>query len=503
MSLSLLRFISLVTASLCCSVNLMAFIINATLLERTDPESGRKHTVVLLGEIHLKNYERNKADTSHISSLLQALRAQGIRREILLEVSPIEKSESSLDRSKRLVAYRAGVLNVMVMLKSDILDSGITKQLAPFSWINTEGLKFTATKQVLDPIHDLRDFLYQVYPSVLAEIVQSSPLMKSMLPMAQSIVSTRASVNDLISHYMSKASSTCFTLGDFLDFIAAKKQAYEEAVERIQACHPSVLKTLTRSLVPRIAHLNHMSSSLVTFLGTRQRDTLVFPALVKKVGAVLAKKACDSSNMLSVAGLFQDISALQGVYVNFNRSMMELPENELNVLSEFSSPSTSGVSMVICGDAHNLSIREHLKAMNYRVLASHGFFDSNHDSSKSELQVHHDRLQLARTLRRFVAIICTQDGRSRCEPSGGRSHMGTATKASVSAATSSATSCGAQKVKAQQKKCCALASCSLEETGEKTLSRCSRCKGVYYCCREHQRRDWRRHKLSCQEPSES
>lgn len=43
--------------------------------------------------------------------------------------------------------------------------------------------------------------------------------------------------------------------------------------------------------------------------------------------------------------------------------------------------------------------------------------------------------------------------------------------------------------------------CAVCRQGEQTL-RCARCQATYYCSKEHQRQDWKIHKISCQKPSE-
>ncbi len=48
---------------------------------------------------------------------------------------------------------------------------------------------------------------------------------------------------------------------------------------------------------------------------------------------------------------------------------------------------------------------------------------------------------------------------------------------------------------------CGNKACGLREEKGQTFSRCSRCKKLYYCGRECQRRDWASHKLSCVPPS--
>jgi hypothetical protein len=44
---------------------------------------------------------------------------------------------------------------------------------------------------------------------------------------------------------------------------------------------------------------------------------------------------------------------------------------------------------------------------------------------------------------------------------------------------------------------CAMATCGKREVSRMEFKVCSRCRGVTYCCAEHQREDWRRHKRSC------
>lgn len=44
-----------------------------------------------------------------------------------------------------------------------------------------------------------------------------------------------------------------------------------------------------------------------------------------------------------------------------------------------------------------------------------------------------------------------------------------------------------------------LSSCSVCGSSEHLL-RCARCRTVYYCSKEHQRKDWKRHKVLCKQP---
>lgn len=39
--------------------------------------------------------------------------------------------------------------------------------------------------------------------------------------------------------------------------------------------------------------------------------------------------------------------------------------------------------------------------------------------------------------------------------------------------------------------------CGKKETTKEPLKRCSRCKISSYCCVEHQKQDWPKHKLIC------
>lgn len=39
--------------------------------------------------------------------------------------------------------------------------------------------------------------------------------------------------------------------------------------------------------------------------------------------------------------------------------------------------------------------------------------------------------------------------------------------------------------------------CGKKETPNEPLKRCSRCKISSYCCVEHQKQDWAKHKLIC------
>jgi hypothetical protein len=45
--------------------------------------------------------------------------------------------------------------------------------------------------------------------------------------------------------------------------------------------------------------------------------------------------------------------------------------------------------------------------------------------------------------------------------------------------------------------CCALEACAAQEAHPKHFNRCSACRAVCYCCREHQVEDWPVHKAAC------
>ena len=55
----------------------------------------------------------------------------------------------------------------------------------------------------------------------------------------------------------------------------------------------------------------------------------------------------------------------------------------------------------------------------------------------------------------------------------------------------------AEAAAAGQLRNCALASCGAKEAHVSHFSRCAACKGVVYCCREHQVADWPQHKAAC------
>jgi hypothetical protein len=45
---------------------------------------------------------------------------------------------------------------------------------------------------------------------------------------------------------------------------------------------------------------------------------------------------------------------------------------------------------------------------------------------------------------------------------------------------------------------CALPGCEMVGTGlHSNMKKCSRCRAVYYCCRQHQEDHWSEHKASC------
>jgi hypothetical protein len=48
-----------------------------------------------------------------------------------------------------------------------------------------------------------------------------------------------------------------------------------------------------------------------------------------------------------------------------------------------------------------------------------------------------------------------------------------------------------------QLKSCALAGCAATEAHISHFGKCSACKAVVYCCREHQQADWPAHKTAC------
>jgi hypothetical protein len=52
------------------------------------------------------------------------------------------------------------------------------------------------------------------------------------------------------------------------------------------------------------------------------------------------------------------------------------------------------------------------------------------------------------------------------------------------------------RIQERKTRVCALAECGLTWQ-QATLSACGRCKGVWYCSREHQTSDWARHKREC------
>lgn len=44
---------------------------------------------------------------------------------------------------------------------------------------------------------------------------------------------------------------------------------------------------------------------------------------------------------------------------------------------------------------------------------------------------------------------------------------------------------------------CALGACGAKERSVRDFPLCARCRGVYYCCAEHQRLHWAEHKTAC------
>jgi hypothetical protein len=44
---------------------------------------------------------------------------------------------------------------------------------------------------------------------------------------------------------------------------------------------------------------------------------------------------------------------------------------------------------------------------------------------------------------------------------------------------------------------CALAGCGAHEVHVAQFKRCAACKGIVYCCKEHQLADWPAHKAAC------
>jgi hypothetical protein len=43
-------------------------------------------------------------------------------------------------------------------------------------------------------------------------------------------------------------------------------------------------------------------------------------------------------------------------------------------------------------------------------------------------------------------------------------------------------------------RCCALPACGAQEPHPKLFKLCGRCRGVAYCCAQHSKEDWKRHK---------
>jgi hypothetical protein len=41
---------------------------------------------------------------------------------------------------------------------------------------------------------------------------------------------------------------------------------------------------------------------------------------------------------------------------------------------------------------------------------------------------------------------------------------------------------------------CTLPACAAQEPAPRTYKRCGRCHAVFYCCAEHSKADWKRHK---------